>query len=122
MKYHLAYSYFSADKFDEADKLYYEISDSESLSDLQKNTSRTRLAQIALKNDLYEKVIELTDFKSKDPNLNGLRLFIAGTALLAQGKYEEAFSKYKHEDVKISEMVDKSNLEKVLSTLSKIIK
>jgi glycosyltransferase involved in cell wall biosynthesis len=122
VKYHLANSYFSSDKIEEAEKLFTEISESESLSDLQKDTCKTRLSQIALKNDLYDKVIEFTNFESKDINLNGLRLFIAATALLAQGKYQEAFNYYKQEDVKISEMVDKSNLEKVLSTLSRIFK
>ena len=121
IKYHLANSYFSAEKIEEAEKLFDEIKDSELLSDLQKDTCKIRLAQIALKSDIYNKVIEMTNFHSSDVNLNGLRLFIAGTALLAQGKYYEAFSYYKHEDVRKSEMVDKSNLEKVLSTLKKIL-
>jgi glycosyltransferase involved in cell wall biosynthesis len=121
VKYHLANSYFTADKNDEAEKIYYEILDSDSLSDLQKDTCKTRMAQIALKSNLYDKVLDLTNFESNDVNLNGLRIFIAGTALLAQGNYEKSFEKFNQEDVKISEMVDKFNLEKVISTLSRII-
>lgn len=102
--YHLAQSYFSAKDNQKAKELFGKLTDSEQLSQIQRDNVAMRLAQIALdENDFYT-VLNHTENVSDDTDIGGLQIFIKALAYF----YLRDFAKF---TINIADnRVDKSNL------------
>jgi glycosyltransferase involved in cell wall biosynthesis len=110
--YHLAETEFADMNLNEAGKYFIRIYDSSELSNEQREMSMIRLAQISLKNDDINGIMKWTNFKSRELNREGLRLFVKGAGKLMAQNFEEAKRIYNSKEVNQSSLVNKEQLEK----------
>ena len=90
IRYHLGETHFAAGDFHAAKTFFITTYNSISLTDAQRELSRIRLAQIALKNNKIRQVLNFLDFTSNDIDREGFRVFIKTTAKLLEGGMMEA--------------------------------
>lgn len=102
--YHLAQSYFSAKDNNKAKELFIKLTDSEQLSQIQRDNVAMRLAQIALDENDFSSVLSLTEKVSGDSDIAGLQIFIKALAYF----YLRDFTKFTKNIA--DNRVDKSNL------------
>lgn len=116
--FYLAETEFSIGNLEKCKEIYKSLLNSVQLNIDQIEMSKIRLAQIALKMDSYRDVYEYTAFESEDPHREGLRLMIYGTSLLMEHRYEEAKNVLSSPKIALSDMVDKSQIQKSLDLIS----
>jgi glycosyltransferase involved in cell wall biosynthesis len=121
LKYHLAESEFTDSNFLTASELFQTIVESEMLSETQKEMSRLRLAQIAISKENYLDTMKWADFKSADPDHEGLRQFIICSSYLLNKDFAKVASILENDAIWSSSLVDKSLLMKLKNMLSEII-
>jgi glycosyltransferase involved in cell wall biosynthesis len=117
LKYHLANTEFSMNNNRDASKLFNAILDSSELTSEQKHMSALRLSQIALVNDDYEGVVKLTDFKSSDKDIEGLRQYILATAKLMMKNYYESDILFRNVIKIKSNLVNYNNVNKAIKII-----
>ncbi|MGQ9819229.1 MAG: glycosyltransferase [Candidatus Kapaibacteriales bacterium] len=116
--FHLAETEFSIGNLEKCLEIYPKLLDSSLLNPEQIEMSRIRLAQIALKTDSYSQVYDYIKFESEDPHREGLRLMILGTALLMEHRFEEARMVFNNPKLSLSDMVDKTQIQRALEIIS----
>lgn len=116
--FHLAETEFSIGNLDKCRDIYLKLLDSIQLNPEQIEMSRIRLAQIAMKTDEYPQVFDFVSFESNDPHREGLRLMILGTALMMEHRFEEAKAVFSNPKLSLSDMVDKTQIQKALELIS----
>lgn len=116
--FHLAETEFSIGDLEKCLEIYPKLLDSVQLNPEQIEMSKIRLAQIALKTDSYRQVYDHINFESKDPHREGLRLMILGTALLMEHRFEEAKDIFNNPKLALSDMVDKTQIQRALEIIS----
>ena len=117
LNYHLGETEFAIGNLEQAENIFLKIQNSNYLSIEQNEIILIRLAQIALKKENFDKIEMYINFRSKDVNKEGLRLYIKATNQLLQGNYLQAFNTFNSHEVKISTLVDYNQVEKPLSLL-----
>ncbi len=117
-QYHLANTYFSMEDFDNALAIYKKINGSIELTTRQQENIKIKIAQIYLKQNNFEDIINILDFKSEDIDNEGLRLSILGATYLNLQDYFKAKEYYSFPAVSISKLVDPALLEKVNKVFS----
>lgn len=116
--FHLAETEFSIGNLEKCLEIYQQLLDSVQLNPEQIEMSKIRLAQIALKSDSYSQVYNYINFESGDPHREGLRLMILGTALLMEHRFEEARDIFNNPKLSLSDMVDKTQIQRALEIIS----
>lgn len=116
--FHLAETEFSIGNLDKCFEIYSKLLDSVQLNPEQIEMSKIRLAQIALKTDSYRQVYDYITFESEDLHREGLRLMILGTALLMEHRFEEAKDVFNNYKLALSDMVDKTQIQRALEIIS----
>jgi len=120
LMYHLAETEFADKNFDQAHKFFIKIYDSNELSAEQREIAMIRLAQIALKNDDVSGIMNWTNFRSRDLNREGLRLYVKGAGKLMAQNFDEAKSIYNSKEVNQSSLVNKEQLEKAKELIKSV--
>ncbi|MCL2040379.1 MAG: glycosyltransferase family 2 protein [Bacteroidetes bacterium] len=111
--YHLANTYFSMENYSDALDIYIKINDSVELTQEQQENTKIKIAQIYLKQNNFNDIINLLDFKAEDIDNEGLRLSILGATYLNLQDCFKAKEYYSHPAVNISKLVDPALLKKV---------
>ena len=112
-KYHLAKTYFSMADFDNALNIYKTINNSMELSEEQIEDVKIKTAQIYLKKNMFDEVINTLNFVSKDIDFEGLRLSILGATYLNTQNFLKAKEYYSYPAVSNSNLVNPLILENV---------
>jgi glycosyltransferase involved in cell wall biosynthesis len=120
-KFHLAETEFAANRLETAKPIYSEILGSPSLSSQQNDRSKIRLAQIALTESDHGQIDILLDFLASDCHHEGFRKYILAASLLERGQYKAALNYYNDKDVRQSEYVDNTVVEKAVSALGEVL-
>lgn len=120
LKYHLAETEFSAGNSEKSKSIFEEIYNSQFLTQEQKETSKIRLGQIALKEENFEKINYYLDFKSSDTNKEGFRQFIIAISELIQGNFERTKDIIDKFIVRNSNLVPKEQLANIETLLKKM--
>ncbi len=115
--YHLAAAEFAGKNFIEAEEHFKMVVESHELTNEQKEISKLRLAQIALRNEDTETVEYWCDFQSNDLDREGFRKYILATAYLILKKFNKAYTLFKDEEVIMSSLVNKSQIKKIFQLL-----
>jgi glycosyltransferase involved in cell wall biosynthesis len=116
--FHLAETEFAIGNIDKARLLYEKILDSFLLNPEQTEMVRIRLAQIALKTDKYAQVYEYLPNPCTDKHREGLRLMIIATALLMEQRFAEAEEVFNRQEIQLSDMVDKTQIQKAIELIN----
>lgn len=103
--YHLAETEFAGGDLILAKVHFQKILNSKNLSFEQIEMVWIRLGQIALKNNDFEFIKQLNNFKCRDESREGLRLFILLSYLLSLRKFEEAHKLYKNPLIQNSNLI-----------------
>jgi len=112
--YHLAETLFSAGDKDKAQSIFEKIVKSPELTELQLDRVKTRLGQLYLGSDRYEDAVSVLSFKSEDKDTEGLRQYVLAAVKLSTGFVDEALGLYNSNEVELSDLVDKSQLQVAL--------
>ena len=113
--YHLAETHFSAGDKEKAQTIFEKIVDSSELTDIQTDRVRTRLGQIYLGTDKYDKANTILQFESTDKDTEGLRKYVLAAVNLSKGNVEEALELYNSQEIELSDLVDKNQLKVAIS-------
>ncbi|TNE31990.1 glycosyltransferase [bacterium] len=108
--FHLAETHFSAGEKEKALNIFEKIVSSPELTELQSERVKTRLGQLYLAKDEYNKSQQVLDFVSTDKDVEGLRKYILGTVMLSTGNIDKSLELYNSSEVEISDLVDKNQL------------
>lgn len=108
--FHLAETHFSAGEKEKALNIFEKIVGSPELTELQSERVKTRLGQLYLAKDEYDKSQEVLDFVSSDKDVEGLRKYILGTVMLSIGQVDSALNFYNSPEIQFSDLVDKKQL------------
>ena len=117
LKYHYAETLFSEGNSAIAMNLYQQLTDSPMLSELQKDTVRLRIGQIALSMNDYALALELDKYSFADTDIEGLRLLVLVSTNLMTGNKARSKELWNNNALHQSRMVDKNLLE----TISKVL-
>lgn len=117
LKYHKANTEFALRNLQSAKVLFEQVINSTQLSTGQNEITKIRLAQIALSEDNLDIIAPLLDFRSINPDNEGLRMFILGTMLLTRGDYKQALSVFSSASIAESRLVDQDIAAKALNLL-----
>jgi glycosyltransferase involved in cell wall biosynthesis len=120
-KYHLALTEFADENHEKVISIYNEINNSKQLSELQSANLRLKAAQSYLKKDTHEKVIELTEKKINDINLEGFRQFIRAASMMHLGRFNDALVCYSSKECMQSEMTDKNIIKEATQLIKKVL-
>jgi glycosyltransferase involved in cell wall biosynthesis len=118
--YHLAETEFAAGNMDKAGATFLQVVDSEFLSANQREMSRIRLAQIALKYENLDSINRWLDFRSSDIHKEGLRLYILCVSLVLGKQYKEASKLIDSPKIWCSPLVNQADALKLKDALSQI--
>jgi glycosyltransferase involved in cell wall biosynthesis len=118
-KYHLAVTEFAAGNTEKMLKIYEEIKDSSELSEKQHALLQLKAAQANLKHNEIDVVLDLTNNKIKNVELEGFRHYIRAAALMQVGRFAEANELYNSEEIQLSNMTDKNIIEEAKKYLKK---
>jgi glycosyltransferase involved in cell wall biosynthesis len=118
--YHLAETEFADKNFNEAGKYFIRIYDSSELSTEQREISMIRLAQVCMKNDDINGIMKWTNFKSREFNREGLRLYVRGAGKLMAQNFDDAKRIYNSKEVNQSSLVNKEQLEKAKELIKSV--
>lgn len=113
--YHLAETHFSGGDKQKAQSIFEKIVDSGELTDIQTDRVRTRLGQIYLGSDMYDKATNILQFESSDKDTEGLRKYVLAAVNLSKGNVEEALELYNSQEIELSDLVDKNQLKVAIS-------
>lgn len=113
--YHLAETHFSAGDKMKAQSIFERITNSKELTDLQTDRVKTRLGQIYLGSDKYDKATSILNFKSQDKDTEGLRKYVLASVKLSTGLVDEALELYNSKEIEMSDLVDKNQLKVAIS-------
>ena len=118
--YHLAETYFSGGKTQEALSIFEKIENSSELTETQQQRVKIRLGQIYLGSDKYDQATRVLDFESEDKDNEGLRQYVLAAVNLSKGNPEEAIKLYKSHKVELSDLVDKKQLKMAIEGAEKV--